>query len=154
MSLSVRNRSPNPMPAGLGFHPYFPRTDATIFHGLHKGEWLADDASMPITLDEETEARDWWQGQPVASRLVDTAYVGREGPLTIAWPDRKLMAVIEPSSGLDHTVVYVPAGENYFCVEPVSHATDAINRAPDTMQVIAPGECWSVSMKVSARRSG
>ena len=27
-----------------------------------------------------------------------------------------------------HLIVYTPPGEDFFCVEPVSHMTDAINR--------------------------
>ena len=30
---------------------------------------------------------------------------------------------------LDFLVVYSPAGEDYFCAEPVSHCTDAFNLA-------------------------
>jgi aldose 1-epimerase len=46
---------------------------------------------------------------------------------------------------LGHLVIYTPEGENFFCVEPVSHSVDAFNLAeagvPDTGTVVLdPGE--------------
>ena len=152
-SLSIRNLADSPMPAGLGFHPYFPRTPQTVYRGLHHGEWQVDEACLPLGLKRHSQPRDWWGGQPVDTRIVDTVYAGREGHLDIIWPERKLVARISPSDELDCTVIYVPQGEDYFCVEPVSHATDAINRMPDQggMRTLAPGEQWTVSMSIEVR---
>ena len=130
--------------------PYFPRTPQTIYRGLHHGEWQVDEACLPLGLKRHNQPRDWWGGQPVDTRIVDTVYAGREGHLDIIWPERKLVARISPSDDLDCTVIYVPQGEDYFCIEPVSHATDAINRMSDEggMRTLAPGEEWTVSMLI------
>lgn len=48
-------------------------------------------------------------------------------------------------------MVFTPEGQDYFCVEPVSHATDAINRAPETMLWLEPGETAEVSMTIAGR---
>jgi aldose 1-epimerase len=41
-------------------------------------------------------------------------------------------------------IVYTPAGDDFFCVEPVSHMTDAINRmgsvAEHGLRILMPGE--------------
>lgn len=150
--LGLTNLSAEPMPAGLGFHPYFPRTAQTRYCGRHRGEWQVDAAVLPVALDQRGEARDWWAGAPVASRIVDTAYTGREGPLIVAWPERGLELSITPSDDLTTTVVYVPEGEDFFCAEPVSHATDAINRG--AMRVLEPGESWSVALELAVRKTG
>ena len=39
------------------------------------------------------------------------------------------LPVMSPSDTLGFTVVYVPAGAEHFCVESVSHMTDAVNRS-------------------------
>jgi aldose 1-epimerase len=49
-------------------------------------------------------------------------------------------------------VVYSPAGEDFFCVEPVSHCTDAFNlaaqgRADTGMLTLHPGASLSAAMR-------
>ncbi|TCU61006.1 aldose 1-epimerase [Novosphingobium sp. PhB57] len=149
--LSITNLGDAPMPAGLGFHPYFPRDAETVYRGLHRGEWYNTPDCLPSSLDEHEEAIDWWQGESVDTRAVDTAYTGREGMLEIDWPARGLGLTIAPSEELTTTVVFTPQGQDYFCVEPVSHATDAINRAPETLAWLEPGQTATVSMTLSAR---
>ena len=153
MRLTLENLSAEAMPAGLGFHPYFPRNERTQFHSLHASEYEAGADCLPRALDERPVPIDWWDGLPVATRHVDTVYGGREGVLSIAWPERGIGAVIEPSADLAYTTVYVPEGEDFFCVEPVSHATDAFNATGDERgtRVLAPGESWTVSMRIAAR---
>ena len=148
--LTLTNRDSEAMPAGLGFHPYFPRNGQTLYRGLHRGEWQNDDGCIPIALKQEATPTDWWGGRPVGSRCVDTVYTQREGPLTIEWPDKGVGLELAPDGYLPFTTVYVPEGEDYFCVEPVSHMTDAFNRhdSDGAFKVLAPGEEWSVSMRL------
>lgn len=149
MGLALTNRGSDPMPAGLGFHPYFPRDADTRYLGLHRGEWSNSADCLPKSLDLRGAAIDWWAGQPVGSRSVDTVYTDREGPLDIAYPSRGFAVRLTPSENLPFTVVYSPSGEPFFCVEPVSHATDAVNAGG--MAWIAPGETMAVELEISAR---
>ncbi len=150
--LALENLSGTPMPAGLGFHPYFPRDADTRYLGLHRGEWKNNLDCLPVSLDEKQKAADWWQGSPVGIRLVDTAYTSREGALQINWPSRGFGLTITPSDNLPITVVYTPEGEEYFCVEPVSHMTDAVNSTlPDSgLHCLEPGATLTVSMQFTA----
>jgi aldose 1-epimerase len=148
LTLSLTNHGDTPMPAGLGIHPYFPRDAETLYHGLHRGEWTNTPDCLPLSLEEQPHAIDWWHGAPVGDRTVDTAYTGRAGPLTLGWPDRDLALTITPSDNLGCTVVYTPHGEDYVCVEPVSHITDAVNRDGDTgLAWLAPGETMVASIR-------
>ncbi len=148
LQLHVTNLDKTAMPAGLGFHPYFPRKADTIYHGLHKGEWQVDEGCLPVDLNEMPEPQDWWNGQPVGSRGVDTVYARREGPLTLHWPDIAAKATIRPSDNLPFTVVYTPGGRDFFCVEPVSQETDAVNADSGMMTMLAPGETMSASLHI------
>ncbi|MFM2372892.1 MAG: hypothetical protein RIS85_2614 [Pseudomonadota bacterium] len=154
MALSVTNTGDEAMPAGLGFHPYFPRDGRTVYRGLHRGEWQAGPDCLPVTLNDAGAAVDWWQGQPVATRNVDTVYDGRSGPLKILYPDRGLEITVSASDNLPCTVVYVPADATFFCAEPVSHTSNAITRADAAhpMATLAPGQTLEVAMTISARR--
>lgn len=151
--LAITNLANTPMPAGLGFHPFFPRTPATRMRALHRGEWKTDAACLPTTLTERDGPVDWWHGRPVASRCIDTVYTGRDGPIEIVWPQARIGMIITPSDDLPFTTIYVPANEPFFCAEPVSHITDGFNRtgadgAASGVREIVPGERWSVSMRL------
>ena len=58
MELTLHNESATPMPAGLGWHPYFPRTPRTRVTARVGAIWLTDDSRttqptgiMRVTLD-------------------------------------------------------------------------------------------------------
>lgn len=125
-ALSLTNLSDQPMPAGIGFHPYFPRTAATRYHGLHRGEWQNDADCLPQRLVEYADARDWWNGAPVGTRIVDTVYSGSHPEHRIDWPDRGLAVRMHCSPVFASSTILVPE-EDWFCVEPVSHHTNAVN---------------------------
>lgn len=155
MELSLTHEGNEAMPAGLGFHPFFPLDRATRYHGLHRGEWIVGADSLPLTLRTANKATDWWAGERVTTRPVDTVYAEREGPLTIDWPERHIGIVIRPSATLSFTTVYVPPNADFFCVEPVSHATDAFNRSDeDGLKALAPGDTLTASMDISAVSRG
>lgn len=151
ITLALRNRDTSPMPAGLGFHPYFPRTPAAVYHGLHRGEWQNDAECLPLALDEDAEVCDWWNGGAVSARVVDTVYTGREGDITLSWPEREMTVTLAPSPDLSCTVVYTPIDAPFFCIEPVSHATDAVNRSDEGMRLLAPGDEFVVVLAISTR---
>jgi aldose 1-epimerase len=152
--LSLINRSDEAMPSGVGFHPYFPRTAQTRYRGLHRGEWTTSTDGLPLSLSLKDEPVDWWHGAPVSARVVDTVYVGRVGPLEIAWPERGLRLTMRPSPLLSFTTVYAPANGDFFCVEPVSHMTDAVNRSDGRettgLRWLAPGECLTAEIVYEA----
>jgi aldose 1-epimerase len=147
LRMELTNRADDPMPAGLGFHPFFPRDRNTFYRGLHLAEFgpggRLTGSATPI---------DWWQGNPVNTRLVDTTYAGSEGPLSISWPERGLAVEITSSEGLSCTHVYVPASEEFFCVEPVSHLPGVVPSAESTwpMKVLKPGEVWAEWVRLQA----
>ncbi|HET6518556.1 MAG TPA: hypothetical protein VFG47_01890, partial [Geminicoccaceae bacterium] len=64
---------------------------------------------------------------------------------TIHWPESGLTVTIEAGPAFRHLVVYVPPGQDFFCVEPVSNANDGFNlheRGVDGtgVRVLEPGE--------------
>lgn len=150
LELSVRNLSFRPMPAGLGFHPYFPCDAATILRAYHQGEWQTDADCLPTELHECDAPVDWWAGAPIASRPVDTVYSGRAGRIDVIWPDRNLTLSMQPSPVLKHTGIFVPAAADWFCVEPVSQSTNAFN-APertDDFAALEPGGVIQISLSL------
>jgi aldose 1-epimerase len=75
-------------------------------------------------------------GRPVGDLALDNCFEDWDGTAVLTWPDRRITIVATDS--IRHLVVYTPPGQNFFCVEPVSHMNDAINRG--AMHVLDAGE--------------
>jgi galactose mutarotase-like enzyme len=45
--------------------------------------------------------------------------------------------------------VYVPAGGDFFCVEPQTAATGALNRAEDEVELVQPGRRFAIDVSLS-----
>ncbi|MDI1295410.1 MAG: aldose 1-epimerase [bacterium] len=92
-------------------------------------------------------AGDWSQGAAaMGDTLVDNAYGGWNGVAMILRGDGTRLTLTAPDTGWLH--VYRPPGSALFCLEPVSHMPDAINR-PGGLSALAPGETKTLSMTIA-----
>ncbi|QGP78148.1 aldose 1-epimerase [Sphingobium sp. CAP-1] len=146
LSLSLYNAGDTPMPAGLGFHPYLLADPATTLHFDANCLWLSTPDMLP---DHEAPADalgDW--SRPAMVRgdyLVDNAYSGWNGTATVLRGDGIRLRL--NATGADFLHVYRPPGSVDFCLEPVSHMPDAINR--DAMPILAPGGTARLTMTIA-----
>jgi aldose 1-epimerase len=129
VELAVRNLHPSPAPAGLGLHPYFPRDGAPMLRFDAAQVWLNGANSLPSEPMPVPPAWDHSGGQPVGGASLDNCYIGWDGVAHIVprASDRPRLR-IEADALFRHLIVYTPPGQDFFCVEPVSHMNDAINR--------------------------
>jgi aldose 1-epimerase len=155
MTLEIENLSNALMPAGLGFHPFFPRTPEASVAAATSGVWLTDDEVMPT---EQTAVPPNWDlsaGRRVADVALDNVFTGWSGEAVVTWPEREARLTISAAQPLlSFLVVYTPPGRDFFCVEPSSHCTDAINLAregvADTgVRVLAPSVRRAATMRLS-----
>jgi aldose 1-epimerase len=156
--LAVENRDSTPMPAGLGWHPYFHK-------GQHEGQgaqlkahvegvWLTDEELLPVRLAHGTRFGQWGRGDAVARpELIDNCHTGWPGVAEILLPQERLRLALTASRALHWLHIYSPPGLDFFCVEPVSHMPNAINRsAPPAItgqKLLAPGERFDVRVTLS-----
>jgi len=145
VALTLRNESDTAMPAGLGWHPYFPRTPRTTITADVQAMWLTDHEVMPTTLAPPRPGADLSRGVVIDTIALDNGFVGWNRRAAIEWPERGMRLVMTAEAPLDFLVVYTPKGRSFFCTEPVSHVTDAFNLAAagrtDTgARALAPGE--------------
>jgi aldose 1-epimerase len=141
LSLDLENRSNDPMPAGLGFHPYFPCAGKARIVAPVDGVWLTDATQLPTTHVAPPAKWHLSKGRAVAGLHCDHVFTGWTGVARILWPNVEM--TIHASEMLRHLVVYAPSGADFFCLEPVSHQTDAVNahQGSDTgLRILAPGE--------------
>ncbi len=140
--LSIQNLGDTPMPTGMGLHPYFPRAGASIDTHF-SARWAIDEERLPSQLEILVGEIDWFGGA-----LIDTGFERQSGPIQLSWPTHTLR--ITPNADLNPTVIYIPPGEDYFCVEPVSHVANAINHGG--MRWLAPVETWDTAVDFSVMR--
>ncbi len=141
LTLTLRNTGATAQPAGLGWHPYFPRTPQARVRAKVSHMWVNDDQNLPQELMDTGGAVD--DGLPVAQVDLDNVFNGYAGSASVAWPERGMAVDLVADTPLGHLVIFTPPDKPYFAVEPVSHMTDAFNRyARDTapeLTDIAPG---------------
>jgi aldose 1-epimerase len=143
VDLALTNESDSAMPAGLGWHPYFPRTPRATITAPVRAIWRTDHEMMPTAL--EPAPPDLARGVTVDAIALDNCCVGWSRRTVIEWPERRARLVLTAELPLDCLVVFTPPGRPFFCVEPVSHVTDAFNLAaagrPDSgARVLEPGQ--------------
>ena len=144
VSISVENLEGRALPAGIGLHPYFVRDPDTML-ALRTGHvWLADAEAIPTTRIPVPARWDFRAPRRVDEVVVDNCFDGWDGHAGIVWPRRGLRLDISASDRLHHVVFYAPAGGDYFCIEPVSHANNAFALAAHGVEdvgtiSVAPG---------------
>lgn len=145
VALSVENRDSTPMPAGLGWHPYFHKGPGARLKAHLEGVWLTDEESLPARLAQGTHFGQWSRGDEVARQeLLDHCHTGWPGVAEILLPQAGLLLALTASRALRWLHLYSPPGKDFFCVEPVSQMPNAVNRsAPPAVtgqKLLGPGE--------------
>jgi aldose 1-epimerase len=149
LTMSIENIGDEPMPAGLGHHPYFRRAPDTRLRVGLDAMWEGDAACFPRRRVAVPAEYDFKIARPVDPIDLDAVFVGWSRPARIEWPDAGLALEIAADALYDRLIVFIPAGRDVFAVEPVSHDTDAVNRATDAdhgLACLAPGETLSGRM--------
>jgi aldose 1-epimerase len=130
VDLEVKNRADLPMPASLGFHPYFERPariSATV-----DGRWLVGPTLIP-SVWEETDG----------FRLTDVDGLESDNTFT-GWDGRAFLELgptrVELVADVKHLHLYSPRWAHFFALEPVSASPDAVNHPDRGAVMLAPGE--------------
>jgi aldose 1-epimerase len=151
LSLSCSNRSPEPMPCGLGQHPYFHCGPATRIETRVSHVWLIDEHVLP-TDRVPAEGHYDLSDARVCGMGLDHGFGGWGGSARFSDPDW-LFGLRMRSSDASYFQLYSPPCGGIFVAEPVTHANAALN-APESewgelgMAVLEPGETMSLTMSL------
>ena len=142
MHLSFTNRAAHPQPVGLGWHPYFPKRARSRLHVELTDRWESDASGLPTRRVPQ-------QGidGDIAHLSYDHCFEGWRGAARIR--DEKLSMRL--SSSLPYLVVFTPESKPYYCVEPVSHVSNAIHMAEPAahgLRAVAAGASFEAWMKL------
>jgi aldose 1-epimerase len=142
MSITNTDEQTSPAPVGLGWHPFFPARTQSRLHLEVSDRWDLDAAHLPVRkvaqpgIDSHVQHLDF-----------DHCFDGWNGSARI----RDERFSLQLRSSLDRVVVYTPAGQRFFCVEPVSHVSNAIHMADPAahgLRSLKTGETFEAWMQL------
>ena len=143
LRLALTNIDARTQPAGLGWHPYFPKRSRSRLHVECSQRWESDPTTQLPTRRVQQGSID---GE-VRHLDFDHCFEGWRGAANVR--DERL--ALKVTSSLPYLVVFTPPTRDYFCVEPVSHVSNAIHMADPAahgLRTLAPGETFEASMKI------
>ena len=120
LHMSFTNQEAHAQPVGLGWHPYFPKRPRSRLHIELSERWDNDASGLPVRRVAQSGI-----DADVAHLDFDNCFEGWRGAARIR--DEKLS--VRLSSSLPYLVVFTPQTKPYYCVEPVSHVSNAIHMA-------------------------
>ncbi len=148
--LVCRNLSSDPMPCGLGQHPYFPCTSETVIDTEVTHAWTIDEKVLPVEKVPATGRYDLKDRQ-VCGQDLDNGFGGWGQVCRIHSPGSPFR--IEFSSpDARFFQLYSPLEGGLFVAEPVSHANAALNEPEQSwpelgLRVLDPGEEMSLTAR-------
>jgi aldose 1-epimerase len=150
VELEAQVEADEPMPAALGWHPWFLRrgdprlrVDAATYQ-LAEG-MIPTGVTAPVR--GRTDLRD---GPALGRRRLDLAYLEAGSPSVVTWPELELEVAFEPAPA--PLVVYTP--RDSFCVEPLTAPPNAFalpagERRRAGVRELRAGERLTASMVLS-----
>jgi aldose 1-epimerase len=151
VTLACRNVSDEPMPCGLGQHPYFPCGSETRIDTQVTDAWTIDEHVLPVD-KVPAQGRFDLRNRLACGQDLDNGFGGWGGEARMsdpAWPYD--VRISSPEAKFFQ--LYSPPEGGIFVAEPVTHANAALNepeeRWPELgMRVLNRGEAMSLGMRL------
>lgn len=158
VEMKLQHHGAEPMPYGLGLHPWFVRSPDTQVRFQSSGRWEPDASRPPrqVRLLSGGEPHAFRQAKPLPVELIDHAYLEWDGRADVIWPSRGLAVRVQADPIARYLVVYSPAraaGADFVCLEPVTHAPDAHRAAtPESTGLVElrQGGCLELAVTLTA----
>jgi len=152
--IAIANEDARPFPFGLGFHPFLPKRAAARLDFRARGVWQTDSTRLPTTCTDLPDAWRFEGGRDVDVMELDNVFTGWDGHARVEWPAERLALTIAADRALAYLVVFARPEQRYVAVEPVSHMTDAFNRAAagesgTGARTLPPGQSFSCTMRLN-----
>jgi len=151
LTLACRNTSNDPMPCGLGQHPYFPCGPRTRLDTRVTQAWTIDEKVLPVE-KVPAEGRYDLRDRQICGQDLDNGFGGWGGVADIADPEWPYaLRISSPEARFFQ--VYSPTNGGIFVAEPVTHANAAVNAPEENwpelgMRVLEPGEDMQIDMRL------
>jgi aldose 1-epimerase len=149
--LTCRNSSTDPMPCGLGEHPYFGCGPETQIDTHVDCAWTVDKNVLPVD-KIPAEGRYDLRDRHACGQGLDNGFGGWDGTARMSDPDWPYdLRLSSPEAKFFQ--LYSPADGGIFVAEPVTQANAALNHPESEwpelgMRVLDPGESMSLDMRL------
>jgi aldose 1-epimerase len=153
VELELRNDSNSPMPCGFGMHPYYDRTEHVRLQAQAPVRWVGSQYLLPEWSEPVPEAWNFSQARELSPLAeMDGCFGQFGGTARLEWPEKGAALEIEADPIFGVMIVYVPKGQDFFCLETVSNVNDAFNLEARGVSgngtiVLAPGQSARGSMR-------
>jgi aldose 1-epimerase len=153
MELSLLNTSADPMPAGLGIHPWFRRPLLVAIRGnAVYAENLAT-APRPEPVHGPFDLREIGE----MSAGLDATWTDLGEPaVELRWPDPGIRATMRITSPTVHVVAASPGHLDAIAVEPETHAPQGLRRLlrgePGGLTMLDPGQALGLGVELAFDR--
>lgn len=136
--LDVTNPGPEPVPVGLGWHPYFPHLDRTTVRFDSDSFWLEGPDHLPTDPLRVPKELDFSASRKVPSSWRNNCYDGWPGHAVIVQPDLGYRLEMTADPPLQHLMLYTPQS-GVFALEPQSHLSGRTWVTQDGLKALPPG---------------
>jgi aldose 1-epimerase len=151
----LTNLGGQPMPGGIGFHPWFraPLDVSIVAERILPDNLRGDDPAEAVS-----GAFDLRKMRPMPSGL-DATWLDLDEPAVhLRWPDLAIKATLEVTSDAGLCIVAAsPADGGAVAVEPETHAPQGLRRmltgAPHGLAWLGPGEAIHLTTRITFERS-
>lgn len=155
MTLGAVSEDAEPMPIGLGFHPFFTRTGGQVLRVNARDGYTTDRFSRPLERRDTGAAAE----RPLVAEL-DPLGIGRflggwGGSAAVEFPSLGAAVHIQADPTLlPYLLLFCPERRPFVCVEPVSHLSGAFElpepeASAQGLRILGPGERIEASLRLT-----
>lgn len=152
LELSVTNLAEHTMPAGLGWHPFFP-VDGAALEAATGEVWARHvDAGNPPMAGAPDAGRDPAKRLDMEAVELDHTFTWCAPTARIEYPVRGMAFDLAASPNARFLTVFRPQNGRSFCVEPLSHLPEALNTLQPAAlgtAALAPGKSLTLTIDLS-----
>ena len=155
LSLELTNLAAATLPYGFGFHPWFQKEPHTYLSFAAETAFHRSERGFPERPSPHARQQEFSEGVEVTSMpWFDGHFAGWQSrSAMVDWRSSGVRMRLSAAGALRNLHLYVPDDRPVFCVEPVSHVPDVVNRrsfaAFGDATELRQGEKMTGSMRLS-----
>jgi len=154
LDYALTNSSDEPMPAGLGIHPWFlrPLRVAVRATGVYSPNW-----ATPVRAVQVAGPFDLREVREMPPDLDATWTELADPPVELEWPAAGVRSTMRAAAESLVIVAASPGDVDAVAIEPQTHAPQGLRRLadgePDAMTLLDPGTSFRLSVELSFERT-
>jgi aldose 1-epimerase len=153
IDLQLINRSSDPMPAGLGIHPWFRRPVRVAIRGA---AFHSPNTATPPQPERVLGHFDLRRIGQMADDLDATWTDLADPPVELVWPDAEVRATMRANPPAPYVVAASPSSVDAIAVEPETHAPQGLRRLlrgePGGLTMLKPGQSLGLTVELGFGR--